>query len=375
MHAGLAKRDVHETPMTSQVKGAGHKPRIPWVVSMLLLGLALYLAADVYLSTGPSIECRFPAARPLMRGIAARTLTSGGFERCYLVYTPPGHDPARASPVVVALHGFAGNARGFRSIAVWEPIADREDFIVVYPEGSSFPLRWNIGPQANIPAVDDVRFLRDVLADLPRVAAIDLDRVYLTGFSNGGGMAHRMACQLSDRIAAVGIVDAIDGGMLGECATTRPVPLMAFFGAANPLTGLNYPIWFQRLMDVSMELAPPLPPYAVNAWVQAWANRNGCTVGPVTLPPQGSATGIRYEGCREDAWVVLYWIEGQGHAWPGGPAILLLGKSVTDINASEVMWAFFRDHPLTSGSEASPPDLGAGGRAFAKSMGRLTADG
>jgi len=319
-----------------------------------MLGLGLYLVADVYLSAGPSIECRFPSPGPLRKGIAARTLNSGGLDRCYLVYVPPGYDPTRASPIVVALHGFAGNARGFRSIAAWEPIADRENFIVVYPDGSSFPLRWNIGPQANIPAVDDIQFIRDVLADLSGTAAIDSERVYLTGFSNGGGMAHRIACQFSDRIAAVGIVDAIDGGMLGECATSRPVPLMAFFGTANPLAGLAYPVWFQRLMNVSMELEPPLPTYAVNAWVQTWANRNGCTVGPVIMPPIGSAAESRYEGCRDDAGVVLYWIEGQGHAWPGGPAIPMLGGSVTDINASEVMWAFIRDHSLTFGSEAHP---------------------
>ena len=340
--------------MSRKARDEGRRSSIPKILSILLLGLALYLAADVYLSAGPSIECRFPAAGPLKQGVTARALTSGGLQRCYLVYAPPGYDPTRASPIVVALHGFAGNARGFRSVAAWEPIADRENFIVVYPDGSSFPLRWNIGPQANIPAMDDVQFIRHVLADLSRAAVIDSERVYLTGFSNGGGMAHRIACRLSDRIAAVGIVDAIDGGMLGECATSRPVPLMAFFGTANPLAGLDYPGWFQGLMNVSMELEPPLPAGAIDLWVEAWAKRNGCQVGPVTMPAIGSVTETRYEACQDDAAVVLYWIEGQGHAWPGGPAIPMLGASVTDFNASEVMWAFFRDHPLTSGAEAYP---------------------
>ena len=233
---------------------------------------------------------------------------------------------------------------------MWEPIADRESFIVVYPDGSSFPLRWNIGPAANIPAVDDIGFIQDVLRDVSAAATIDTGRVYLTGFSNGGGMAHRIACQLSDRIAAVGIVDAIDSGMLGDCETTRPVALMAFFGAANPLAGLDYPDWFQNLMGVSMESEAPLPPGAIDLWIEAWAHRNGCRVGPVIMPPVGSASQTRYEECEDEADVVLYWIEGQGHSWPGGPAIPMLGKSVTDINASEVLWAFFEDHPLTPDS-------------------------
>ena len=319
-----------------------------WVRLVLILGLALavVLAADVYLSAGPSLACRFPSAGRLTPGITARAVSSSGLRRCYLVYVPPGFDPERATPVVIALHGFAGNAASFRSIAVWEPVADRETFVVVYPDGSSFPLRWNIGPQANIPNVDDVQFIRDVLEDLSAVVSVDDGRVYVTGFSNGGGMVHRIACQLSDRVAAVGIVDAIDGGMLGECPISRPVPLMAFFGAADPLDGLVYPVWFQRLVNVSMELEPPLPPGAIDAWIQTWANRNRCRTGPVIVPSVGNARETRYEDCQDDADVVVYWIEGQGHAWPGGPTLPLLGESVADINASEVLWAFFRAHPL-----------------------------
>lgn len=320
------------------------------LILLTLFGLAVYAALDVYFSAGSSFLCRFPSVGPLRSGITARAVRSGDRGRCYLVYAPPDFDPAQTSPIVLALHGFAGNAAGFRSIAVWEPIADRESFIVVYPDGSSFPLRWNIGPAANIPAVDDIGFIQDVLLDVSAAATIDTGRVYLTGFSNGGGMAHRIACQLSDRIAAVGIVDAIDSGMLGDCETTRPVALMAFFGAANPLAGLDYPDWFQNLMGVSMESEAPLPPGAIDLWIEAWAHRNGCRVGPVIMPPVGSASQTRYEECEDEADVVLYWIEGHGHSWPGGPAIPMLGKSVTDINASEVLWAFFEDHPLTPDS-------------------------
>jgi len=313
---------------------------------LLLLGLIPLLVAAAYTSAGPSLACLTPSAGPVQAGISSRALVSGGLRRCYLLYVPAGHDPGRPSPVVFALHGFAGNAAGLRSVAVWEPVADRENFIVVYPDGSSFPLRWNIGPRANIPSVDDVQFIRDAIADLSAIASVDRSRIFVAGFSNGGQMTHRIACRLAGQVAAVGVVDGFDAGMLDACAPSRPVPIMAFFGSANPLAGATYPAWFLRLMNVSTEPEPTLPANAIDLWLERWAARNGCRMPAEPLPPAGNAGGIRYRGCQDDADVVLYWIQGQAHAWPGGPALPLLGESVSDINASEILWAFFRDHPM-----------------------------
>jgi polyhydroxybutyrate depolymerase len=83
--------------------------------------------------------------------------------------------------------------------------------------------------------------------------------------------------------------------------------------------------------------------------MEEWAERNGCRTASERIPQTGNAGGIRYTGCREDAEVLLYWIQGQGHAWPGGPGLPLLGEAVSDLNASEVLWAFFREHPLVQG--------------------------
>ena len=322
------------------------KERILRVVLLLSVGMFLSLAAATYYSAGPTLACLMPASGRVRVGISARTLVSGGRRRCYLVYVPAAHDAAHPSAVLLALHGFAGNAGGLRSIAVWEPVADREDFVVAYPDGSSFPLRWNIGPAANIPEVDDIQFMRDTIADLSTTVSVDRARIYVAGFSNGGQMAHRIACRMADEIAAVGIVDGIDGGMLDECFPSRPMPVMGFFGTANPLAGVSYPVWFQYLVNVRLEEGPPLPANVIDLWLKQWADRNGCHQPAHPLPATTKTTGIRYEGCQNAADVVLYRVEGQGHAWPGGPALPLLGDSVSDINASEVMWTFFQQHPL-----------------------------
>lgn len=314
---------------------------------LILVAFTLLVVANVYYSAGLSLMCLAPASGTVQTGISSRTLTSGDLQRCYLLYVPTGYVPSQSYPVVFALHGFAGNGNGLRSISVWEPVAEREKFIVVYPDGSSFPLRWNIGPVANIPNVDDVQFIRDVITHLSSIASVDPERIYVSGFSNGGQMTHRIACQMADQVAAVGVVDGFDPGMLETCDTTRPVPLMAFFGTANPIAGAHYPKWFQKLINVTIDDSePPLPANAIDLWLQNWARHNGCDLTPVPVPATGNASGIRYGECQEDADIVLYSIEGQGHAWPGGPSLLLLGDSVSDLNASETLWEFFKHHPM-----------------------------
>jgi polyhydroxybutyrate depolymerase len=146
-------------------------------------------------------------------------------------------------------------------------------------------------------------------------------------------------------VAAVGIVDAIDAGMLDPCGVERPVPIMAFFGTADPLDSAKYPPWFQGLIGVSLELERPLPSDAIDLWLESWALRNGCSPIPDFSPFAERVREVRYSSCQGSADVVLYWIDGQGHSWPGGPALPFLGDAVSGVNASEQFWAFFEGHP------------------------------
>ena len=311
--------------------------------------LFVILTVVIYASAGPSFECHFPMQGPLQPGISSRVVMSGGIERCYLIYVPSGYHAEQPAAIVFALHGFASNAATFRAAAGWEPIADHEHFLVIYPEGSAFPLRWNIGPIANIPMIDDVQFIRDVITQVNTIAAVDPLRIFVSGFSNGGQMTHRIACALADQVAAVGIVDGLDSGMLLPCAPARPVSVMAFFGTASPLNGITYPKWFQALMNVSInENELTLPANAPSLLIESWARQDGCDSQAETLPAVGNTTGIRYGGCSGGAENVLYTIDGQGHAWPGGPSSPFLGDSIADVNASELLWVFFQQHPLQS---------------------------
>jgi polyhydroxybutyrate depolymerase len=130
-------------------------------------------------------------------------VVSGGRTRCYHLYVPPSYDPARPGPLVLSLHGFLSNPDSQAWISGWHELAGREGFLVAYPQGTSWPQRWNAGATWNA-GVDDVRFLRDLIDDLEAVAAVDRSRVYVSGFSNGGGMALRFACEEAGLVAALG---------------------------------------------------------------------------------------------------------------------------------------------------------------------------
>ncbi len=305
--------------------------------TILIFGglLIFFLMAAMFRAIGPTLSCLIPQSGPPQPGLSARTIPSGGEERCYLLYVPADLDPGQPVPLVVSMHGFAHNPTGQMGISGWNPIAEREGFIVVYPQGTSFPMRWRSTSIMTTPA-DDIQFLQDLLAEVVGLVSIDEGRIYVNGFSNGGAMSIRAGCELSDSVAAIGAVGAPHPALSEDCMASRPVPLIAFHGAADPLveySGASFGGQHEYL--------------GAEAWVADWAARNGCDPQPVAIPATGDASGVHYTNCQENAEAILYTIDGGGHTWPGGLPIPFVGKVSHDIQASEVMWAFFLAHPMS----------------------------
>ena len=276
----------------------------------------------------------------------ARTLLSGGLERCYYLYTPPMYEPTQPMPVVFSFHGFLSNPESQALISGWHKLAAREGFLVVYPQGQKFPQRWNSGPDWGDSDVDDVQFFGDILEDLSSAAAVDRSRVYVNGFSNGGGMTVRLGCEAADLMAAIGSVAAAVESVEG-CDPARPVPVMAIHGTADPL--VNYEGGAMRgwLLRWAAGVTDA-PTYWAGAedWIANWAQASGCDPTPEIIPSQGDVSGVRYAGCDDDVAVILYTIDGGGHAWPGGWAIPGVGKTSKDIDATEELWAFLQQYRL-----------------------------
>jgi polyhydroxybutyrate depolymerase len=266
--------------------------------------------------------------------------------RCYHLYIPESYDAAQPAPVVVSLHGFVLNPDIQAIISGWHRLADQEGFILAYAQGTSYPRRWNAGATWGADKVDDVQFFRDLVDDLSDLAAVDRSRVFVNGFSNGGGMSVRIGCDAADVVAAIGSVAGAVVDM-ATCNPSRPVPAMAFHGTDDWIVPYDGGV-IQVLPLRQAAYLTQAPTYFVGAeaWVASLAGLNGCDPTAQMLPPEGDVQGRRFSGCDQDAEVYLYTIEGGGHQWPGGMTIPGAGKNTTHIDATEEMWRFFQHHTL-----------------------------
>lgn len=300
------------------------------------------LAAVVTLVAVPAAVALMGAASFHVANRSNHSMVVDGREREYLLYVPSSYDSMRATPLVISLHGAGLWGAAQQKISQWNRVADREGFLVVYPSGArDSGLRvWHVGEDSTL--TPDVRFIAALIDTLAAHYTIDRSRVYADGLSNGGGMAVELACALPDRVAAVGMVGAALTLPPHWCPERRPVPAIWFHGTADraaPYRGGKS--W----------VAPTEPFPSIPAFVAKWAQRNRCGETPVDSAVAADITRSEYTQCANDATVALYTIRGGGHTWPGGGTLseAWVGPTNREIDASSLIWAFFRAHPLQQG--------------------------
>jgi len=280
-----------------------------------------------------------PASAPATAG-EPRTLQTGGVTRRYFLYLPSTWHRGRPAPLVLVFHGGGGRASGIAPHTGFSRLAEREGFVVAYPQGLNG--RWNDG-RGYAAARDDVGFVRALLDTLERELAIDPRRVYATGISNGAMFAYRLACDLPGVLAAVApVAGAMPADLAPGCAHTQPVSVLAFQGTADPLmpyAGGGVARRRGRVLSAEQSIA-------------FWATTSGCAGAPVTMDEAdrvSDGTRVRrtiYGTCREGRSVELYTIEGGGHTWPGGPPVGgAVGRVTREIDATALIWGFFAEHP------------------------------
>ena len=271
-----------------------------------------------------------------------RTIVSSGLTRRYLLYVPKTYDRSKPTPLVISFHPAATWPAVEKNISGWNDLADQYAVIVVYPAGTG-AFFGGLGPGPQVFPMEpetlgrDVRFISDLIDQLKTEYNIDPDRVYVDGMSNGGAMAFALSCEISDRIAAVGIVAGALPQSSDPCRDPKPVPTVVFHGTADklaPYRGGTSPI-------------APQPFANIPDWTARVAQRNQCTGDAIDSLVAPGVRRLLYTNCAQNAEVILYTIEGGGHTWPGSKPVAewWAGRTTSEINATSVMWQFFVRHP------------------------------
>ncbi|MEM7218983.1 MAG: PHB depolymerase family esterase [Pseudomonadota bacterium] len=304
------------------------RERIGWIALPLLL-TALTACSG---GGGASSETLPPAPAPA----APADLCSGtsttldcGFEhdtiaREFILYRPSSAGPNAA--LLLNFHGYGSSARGQFQYADFRALADRDGFMIASPQGTELDgtTHWAVGSWTAASTVDDVGFTAALIDAVDAEYGVDTKRVYATGMSNGGYMSYHLACQLSDRIAAIAsVTGSLSPEVRAACSPTRPMPVLQIHGTADDVVPFDGANWTLSMADV----------------MSYWQDANGCAAAPETVAlddanGDGAIPGLdRYQNCTAGADVQLYRMTNMGHIWPE----LTRGD---DIAGVEIVWAF-----------------------------------
>jgi polyhydroxybutyrate depolymerase len=351
-----------------QKRGRGGLP-MRWMPSFVRLLALLGAFAPILAHSDTHSGCGTEALSAGSRSIA---VISSGLSRSVLLYVPAAGATGRALPLIIDLHGSGGNGEEQARTTRLSDLAAKDGFVVANPSGGvTLPNApnnhyWNIpgvplsgGAQTPADVPDDVQFISDTIDAIATKTCIDPRRIYVTGMSGGARMASLLACRLSTRIAAIAPVSGLRAGLPSSanpsqpnpatCQPQRAVPIVTFHGTGdqvNPYNGDSTPRWG----------------YSVPAALQRWAQIDHCQGEPRERRVTAHVTLVRYGSCEQGADIWLYRTDasgeqGGGHAWPGSvmPPSMAQGRTAeqlrantpgTEINASELMWQFFKAHPL-----------------------------
>jgi polyhydroxybutyrate depolymerase len=281
-------------------------------------------AADATTTTATTVAATTTTAAPvapLGRDDHRLALRVGGQRRTFLLHTPPNWRRSPRLPLVVVLHMMrsTGNGKAMRDLTGLDAIADRERFLVAYPDGRDGA--WYEFVCCEPDSRVDVEFIAALVDHLEQRWRADPDRIYATGASNGAAMSYRLAAALPNVFAAIA---PVSGGLADQDPSglpKTPVSLVAFHGEHDSI--------LDKMRDS----------------VAAWRKHVGCP--PLRNQPYGtSGTVTRGTArCRNGTDVVVYELAEMDHAWPGAKVDDLMADPDTPISASELLWQFFEQHP------------------------------
>lgn len=269
------------------------------------------------------------------------TLKVDGIDRTYLVNVPKNQKDNSPVPLVVVLHGTGGQAGQAERDYGWSEKANAENFIVAYPEGvlkeGRLKLRsWNAGRCCHYAMqedIDDVAFIRKLIETLSAKYSIDQNRVFVTGISNGGMLAYRLGCEIPDKIAAIA---SVSGNLITStaCQPSQRIPLLHIHSQ------LDTKVPYEGGQGLGGYYFPP-----ADSGLQIFVGNNGCPDLPIVEENPGFRF-TQWKECEGNTSVETYLLFHGGHSWPGGLKPTPRSDEPSKvINATNVIWDFFKRHP------------------------------
>jgi len=237
------------------------------------------------------------------------------------------------SPILFSLHGYTSRGLWNMNYTGFQSIADDDGFIVIYPQGTLLPAtgqtHWNVGGWTTSSQTDDVDFINTVISFIDDEYSIDSKRIYSTGMSNGGYMSYHLACNLSEKVAAIA---SVTGSMTPEtysdCNPNHPTAIMQIHGDIDTVVPY-FGNWRSRSIPTVMEY---------------WEEFNDCQIETLSTVPDVNNDGdggllFSYDQCLANVKAQLYLMTNMGHEWPK----LSNGN---DINAANVIWDFLKMYDI-----------------------------
>ena len=259
--------------------------------------------------------------------------------RKYTTYIPAIYNASQPTPLVFNFHGLTGTS----AIAMWHAdfrsIADTANFIIIHPQGllnSSGETHWNVGQLGT--SVNDIHFISVLLDSLSLEYNIDSKRVYSTGMSNGAYMSYRLACELSDKIAAIApVAGSYISYMLNNCNPTHSTPVLHIHGIADSSS-----IYYGK---PGVESIPDILSY--------WINYNQCDtqsiftqIANININDNSTVEHYTWKNGINGVGIEHLKIINGGHTWPGSNFSNNNGITNYDINASLEIWNFFSKYDI-----------------------------
>lgn len=326
--------------------------RSRWITGLACAALLLPLLVYV-------LYLEFPD-EPNLPGTYARDVIDwDGQSRSYGVYTP--HSLAAEPALVMVFHGSGGSAAQSRAMYgyAFEELAERYGFIVLYPEG--YENHYNgcrkAGPYAaNRLQIDDVGFMRALVARFVERARVNPRTVFATGVSNGGQMALRLALEAPDLVAAVApVATSLPTPDNMDCnASGRPVAFLLMNGTADPMNPYEGgDVALYGLLGHRGGVMSSQHTAAYFARLAGHTDEPLRSVLPDIAPDDDSRVEVTRWQAPERVPVALYTVHGGGHSAPHPQVRLprLLGGSNRDIVAAAEMWRFFQSATVAAAGD------------------------